>query len=171
MVKLLDYRDRWTKLECDRNPFAVVVMAHLKAQETQRDSQQRKESKLSLIRRLYEQGYERREILNLFRLVDWVMILPKGLGREFWQQLKAYEEERRMPYISSVERMGIEQGIEQGERSLVLRLLTRKVGTLPESATTQINALPLAELEALGEALLNFSHLSDLEAWLTEQKQ
>jgi hypothetical protein len=166
MVKLLDYRDRWTELERDRNPFAVVVMAHLKAQETQRDSQQRKESKLGLIRRLYEQGYERREILNLFRFVDWVMILPKGLEREFWQELKAYEEERRMPYISSVERMGIEQG----ERSLVLRLLNRKVGVLSESVSAQINALSITQLEALGEALLDFSGLHDLDEWLAEQE-
>lgn len=176
MVKLLDYRDRSVELEHDRNPFAVVVMAHLKAQATQRDSPQRKESKLSLIRRLYEQGYERREILNLFRFIDWVMILPKGLEREFWQELKAYEEERRMPYISSVERMGFEQGLEQGleqgvqqeARSLVLRLLTRKVGTLSESVKAQVNALAITQLEALGEALLNFSSPSDLDAWLAE---
>ncbi|MCY7392854.1 MAG: Rpn family recombination-promoting nuclease/putative transposase, partial [Leptolyngbyaceae cyanobacterium CAN_BIN12] len=106
MVKLLDYRDQWESLEQNRNPFAVVVMAHLKAQETQRDSKRRKESKLGLIRRLYEQGYERREIINLFRFIDWVMILPKGLEREFWQELKVYEEERRMPYITSVEQIG-----------------------------------------------------------------
>jgi hypothetical protein len=81
MVKLLDYRQLWPELENNSNLFAVVVMAHLKAQETRRNSQQRKTWKLTLIRKLYERGYERREILNLFRFIDWVMILPKGLAR------------------------------------------------------------------------------------------
>jgi hypothetical protein len=43
------------------------------------------------------------------------------------------------------------------------------VGELPEPVRSQIAALPIAQLEALGEALLDFSGLSDLETWLTEQ--
>ena len=35
-VKLLDYRSQWSSLEQSRNPFATMVMAHLKAQETRR---------------------------------------------------------------------------------------------------------------------------------------
>jgi hypothetical protein len=151
MVKLLDYRDQWQALEQNRNPFAVVVMAHLKAQETRRDSNHRKEAKLGLIRRLYEQGYDRREIVNLFRFVDWVMILPKGLEREFWQELKVYEEERRMPYITSVEQIGFERGIEQGieqgvhreARSLILRLLNRRLEALPNNISRKSMHSPL----------------------------
>lgn len=33
-AKLLDYQERWTELEATDNPFATVVMAHLKTQET-----------------------------------------------------------------------------------------------------------------------------------------
>lgn len=42
------------------------------------------------------------------------MSLPKELDREFWQEVIQLEGERRMPYITSVERFGIEKGIEQG---------------------------------------------------------
>lgn len=179
-VKLLDYRDRWDELEQSSNPFAVVVMAHLKARETRKDAQGRKDWKFGLIRRLYEQGYDRRDVVNLFRFIDWVMILPKGLERQFWQELHTYEETRRMPYISSVERMGIEQGlkqgieqgiqqgIEQGKRSLILRQLTRQVGELPEALQPQLQAMSIDQLESLGEALLAFSSLADLEGWLSE---
>lgn len=59
-----------------------------------------------------------------------------------------------------------QQGAIQGSRSLVLRLLTRRVGELPESVRSQIDTLSLTQLEALGEALLDFENLSDLEAWL-----
>ncbi|MFB2936705.1 Rpn family recombination-promoting nuclease/putative transposase [Aerosakkonemataceae cyanobacterium BLCC-F154] len=63
------------------------------------------------------------------------------------------------------------EGREEGERSLILRLLTRRVGQLPESVILQINTLSIAQIELLGEALLDFSNLSDLEVWLTQQEQ
>jgi hypothetical protein len=37
VVKLLDYGQHWQELENSDNPFATVVMAHLKAQETRND--------------------------------------------------------------------------------------------------------------------------------------
>jgi len=61
---------------------------------------------------------------------------------------------------------GQEQGREQGERSLILRQLTRRVGELPELTRSQIASLPLEQLELLGEALLDFTTIADLENWL-----
>ncbi|MGA9379900.1 MAG: Rpn family recombination-promoting nuclease/putative transposase [Phormidium sp.] len=61
------------------------------------------------------------------------------------------------------------EGREEGERSLILRLLTLRVGEVPESVRTQIETLSLSQLESLAEALLDFSNLSDLEAWLVQQ--
>jgi len=113
-VKLLDYRMHWAELEASRNPFAVVVMAHLRAQETQDDPEQRKAAKWQLLRRLYEQGYARADILNLFRFIDWVMGLPEALEEALWQEIVEYEEAKRMPYVTSVERIGIKKGMEQG---------------------------------------------------------
>jgi predicted DNA-binding ribbon-helix-helix protein len=171
-VKLLDYRHPWPELEQSRNPFAAVVMAHLKTQETKGKATQRKTWKLTLVKRLYDLGYSRSEILNLFKFIDWIMILPKGLEQTFWQELKTLEEERTMPYITSVERMGFERGeesgMEKGERSLALRLLQRKFGELPDRALTQINTLSGSPLAALGEALLDFGTLEDLTVWLEQ---
>jgi len=92
MAKLLDYKDRWQELEESRNPFATVVMAHLKAQETRGEQQERKRWKLSLIRRLYQKGYEREQIVNLFKFIDWVMQLPQELEKEFWQEVNQLQE-------------------------------------------------------------------------------
>ena len=166
-VKLLDYRERWSELEQSTNPFAIVVMAHLKAQATRRDDQQRKVWKLNLIRRLYERGYPRQEVINLFRFIDWVMILPEALKQEFWQSLKTYEEERRMPYITSVEEIGFERGLEQGQRSLILKQLQRQMGELPDALRSQIDRLSSPQLESLAEALLDFTEVSDLQDWLS----
>jgi len=61
---------------------------------------------------------------------------------------------------------GIQQGIQQGEVSLALRLLTRRLGTLPPQLRSQIQQLSTVQVEALGEALLDFSTTQDLVAWL-----
>jgi predicted transposase YdaD len=61
---------------------------------------------------------------------------------------------------------GRQEGRQEGERGLVIRLLHRKLGTLPKSTLSQIEALSLPELEELGEALLDFSAMADLESWL-----
>lgn len=53
-------------------------------------------------------------------------------------------------------------------RSLVLRLLNRKVGELPDEVRSQVDALSLPQLESLGEALLDFSNLPDLTHWLAQ---
>lgn len=58
------------------------------------------------------------------------------------------------------------QEAEQRERSLILRQLTRKVGELPSSIAEQLEQLSIVQLESLGEALLEFSSLTDLETWL-----
>jgi len=122
-------------------------MPHLKAKETCSDDQQRKVWKFSLTRRLYEQGYERQDILNLYRFIDWLLVLPEELEREFQEDLQRFEQERQMQYVTSVERMAKQEGIEEGSkqeaRSLVLRLLTRRVGSVPESLQMQIEALSL----------------------------
>jgi predicted transposase YdaD len=126
--------------------------------------------KLRLIRQLYEAGYNQEQIINLFNFLDWVLVLPKQLEAEFWTELKAYEEERQMPYITTGERIGYdrgkEEGQEEGARSLILRLLTRKVGTVSDHEIDRIQALSIDQLETLGEALLNFGSIEDLTAWL-----
>ena len=58
---------------------------------------------------------------------------------------------------------------EEAERSLILRQLTRRVGEVPTAAHERIVSLPLVDLENLGEALLDFERLADLQAWLEAQ--
>jgi hypothetical protein len=112
IAKLLDYGRNWQTLEESRNPFAVVVMAHLKAQETRNDGQQRKLWKFTLIRRLYEQGYERQDILNLYRFIDWLLELPEGLELAFQREIEQFEQERQMTYISSIEQNAARKEVE-----------------------------------------------------------
>ncbi len=59
----------------------------------------------------------------------------------------------------------VEGRTEEG-RSLVTRLLNRKVGKLPQGVLAKVEALSLEQLEELSEALLDFSTLANLEKWL-----
>ncbi|MBD2167399.1 DUF2887 domain-containing protein [Calothrix membranacea FACHB-236] len=54
-------------------------------------------------------------------------------------------------------------------RSLIFRQLKRRFGELNDQFQSQVHALSLEQLEALGEALLDFSTLADLEGWLQGQ--
>lgn len=110
IVKLLDYQQRQSELEASRNPLATVVMAHLAALQTKSDRLERKQQKLSLVRRLYQQGFEREDVLNLLAFVDWVLTLPSDLEGEFLFEVEQLEAEQRMQYVTSFERSGIEKG-------------------------------------------------------------
>jgi flagellar biosynthesis/type III secretory pathway protein FliH len=104
------------------------------------------------------------------------MSLPKNLEQEFWREIRQLEEETRMPYITSVERLGIEQGMQRGieqgmqrgEATLVLRLLNRRLGQVTTSVEKQIRQLSVKQLEDLGEALLDFENEADLLHWLSQ---
>ncbi len=58
---------------------------------------------------------------------------------------------------------------EMEARSLIFKLLNRRLGNIPDVLLSQIQVLSLEPLEALGEALLDFSTLADLEEWLQGQ--
>jgi predicted transposase/invertase (TIGR01784 family) len=64
-----------------------------------------------------------------------------------------------------IKQEGREEG-EQRERSLILRQLQRRVGELPQQVRERVETLCLEQLENLGEALLDFTSVADLQAWL-----
>ena len=65
--------------------------------------------------------------------------------------------------------LGQDQGRQAEASTLTLRLLQRRCGTLSLQQQARIQALPLAQLEALADALLDFQGAEDLAAWLEAQ--
>jgi predicted transposase YdaD len=55
-----------------------------------------------------------------------------------------------------------------GEQRLVLKLLTRKLGNINLEIQSRVNSLTIDRLESLGEDLLDFTSMADLEAWLSQ---
>jgi hypothetical protein len=114
VVKLLDFAADIPALESNPNPFAALVLAHLKTRETRHDADARRVWKVRLIKSLYERGLSKDDVGKLFRLIDWMMDLPEAQYQRFWQEMEQYEKEKKVPYITSVERHGIERGKREG---------------------------------------------------------
>ncbi|MDZ8053298.1 MAG: Rpn family recombination-promoting nuclease/putative transposase [Aulosira sp. ZfuVER01] len=99
--------------------------------------------------------YDRGLIKQLFR---------EGMMREsvIYQEILAEGEQRG-------EQRGREEGRKAEGQLLVLRQLIRRVGELPQDVRSRVESLTLEQLENLGEALLDFQAIADLETWFTTQ--
>ena len=62
------------------------------------------------------------------------------------------------------------QGLEQGQRSLILRQLEQRIGLLSQQKRDRISTLDLEHLEAIAIALLDFREINDLDAWLNADR-
>jgi predicted transposase YdaD len=83
-----------------------------------------------------------------------------------WDMVVLRESPWYQEILQEGESRGRQAGVEEGERSLILKLLVRKFGEVPLELRSQIEALSVLEIEALGEAFLDFSAISDLTIWL-----
>ena len=54
----------------------------------------------------------------------------------------------------------------EGATNVVLRLLRRRFGEIPQNLSEQIRELSVEQIENLAEALLDFESLADLVSWL-----
>jgi predicted transposase/invertase (TIGR01784 family) len=88
------------------------------------------------------------------------------LGEQTIARLMRSPGMRESTMYQAILREGEAVGRATGERDLVLKLLTRKVGNLSPELISRVSALNLDRLEALGEALLDFTSVADLEFWL-----
>ena len=179
-VKLIDYRPDWELLEQDLNPFAIVVMAHLKVLELTKTGDVKALAvwKYNLVVMAYERGYDQQWVRQLYRFLDWLVRLPAALKVSFEARIRQYEEEKQMPFVTGFEQVGIEKGLLQGKlegklegkRDLTLKVLTARVGQLPAEIQTRIAQLSEADLDALTIASLNYSTLTELENWLGQAR-
>lgn len=97
------------------------------------------------MRPLYRRGLSADEVRKLFHVLDWMMQLPEDIEIDFRQQLEQYEQETRMPYVTSIERMakkeGRQEGILAGKIQMLQRILLHEV----ESEESLLNQ-PIASL-------------------------
>ena len=112
ICKLLD------RLETDwRDQHSLPVLlarAQIEALRTASDPEGRYRAKWQLVRGLYDLGYNTDELRQIFALIDWMMHLRTDLEERFRVELSILEEERRMPYVTSIERLARAEGESRG---------------------------------------------------------
>jgi hypothetical protein len=168
VIRLKDYEKEEESLKNSSNPFAVVVLAHLKTKATAHDSGKRMREKIALIRHLYKKGFSKQYIINLFRFIDWLMFLPEPEDALFWEEVSVLEKEDKMPYITSVERIGYKRGIQQG-RAILARQIAKKFSSQPERELSKLENLSPEDFPELGEQILDFDSLEAVHQWIEQR--
>lgn len=168
IAKLSDFGEQGRSLLEHPNPFSLVTAAHLLTQRTHGDDVQRYTFKSLLVSKLYERGWGKQLIVDLFNFIDWMMRLPDHMESKLLDEIEAYEKEHDMAYISSFERRGLErgrqEGRQEGQSELVASMLVRRFGTLPEPIQARLAAASPRELQAWGVALLDAPTLDSVFA-------
>jgi predicted transposase YdaD len=99
--------------------------------------------------------------------VSTIMVYKfSNLSRDEVDAMLGIELEQTRVYREAVSVGEVREG-----QALILRQLNRRVGNISIDLESQIKTLPLAQLEELGEALLDFSQMDDLVAWLNSIEQ
>ncbi|MDC0835543.1 DUF4351 domain-containing protein [Geitlerinema sp. CS-897] len=163
----------WRDFLRQPNPVAAALMSKMQIAESDRPK-----VKAECLRLLVTLRLDPAKTALISGFVDTYLRLNAVEESQFKAELKQFdllEEERTMEIITSWMERGIEQGLQQGlergcerEISLVLRLLDRRLGEVDSQLCDRICLLPLDDIEALGEALLDFETEADLIAWLSQ---
>jgi predicted transposase YdaD len=82
------------------------------------------------------------------------------------QQTRVYQDAK-----AEGELIGEARGEAKGEVRMIVRQLNRRLVSIPDRLLTQIQQLTVPKLEDLGEALLDFTSLAELEGWLSHNSQ
>ncbi|MCA2523750.1 DUF4351 domain-containing protein, partial [Microcystis sp. M61BS1] len=160
-------RLNWRDFLNQPNPVASALMAKMNIAEKERAKVKAECLRLLITLRL---NPAKMQLISGF--IDTYLNLNPVEERQFQEEISTFSQpvqEGVMQITTSWMRQGIERGIEQGierEKTLIIRQLKRKLGEINPSLETKIMELSIDDVEALGEALFDFSTVEDLINWL-----
>jgi predicted transposase YdaD len=108
-------------------------------------------------RRLVRQAQGSSDIINLLSTI--IVYKFSNLSRDEVDAVLGIELEQTRVY---------QEAQIDGEQRLVLKQLARKFGVITPESRSRVSSLTIDRVEALGEALLDFTSMADLEAWLSQ---
>jgi Domain of unknown function (DUF4351) len=155
----------WRAFLTQRNPVAAALMAKMKI-----DPADRPKVKVECLRMIANLKLDKARTFQLSGFIDNYLQLNPVEKQQFQVEVDRIklptERENVMELTTSWKEEGIVQGRELGERSLTIKLLTRKLGNLSPELLARVNGLSIDRVEALAEDLLDFTNVGDLERWL-----
>ena len=172
------YQDRTTShryrvirlWEQDSAPFLANPRLLPLATLTQTDSPQ---SLLAQVAEQVDRISEREQGQNIAGCAEILAGLrfEKDLIRQFFREEIMRESVIYQDILQQGLQQGRREGKQEGEVDLITRQLTRRLGEVDSSLIEQIQGLSIEQLETLGVALLDFSEVTNLVAWLEQQKR
>jgi predicted transposase/invertase (TIGR01784 family) len=85
---------------------------------------------------------------------------------KYYRDMNSVIETAREEGMAQGIKKGKDQVIRESKRSLLLKLLSRKLGTIPDEIKVLLNQLAPEILDVLSEALFDLESLEDLHNWL-----
>ncbi len=157
----LDWREFLTR----SNPVAAALMAKMKI-----DPVDRPRVKVECLRMIANLKLDKARTFQVSGFIDSYLRLNPVEEQQFQVEVDKIklpqERENVMEITTSWMEEGMIKGRESGERALVIKLLTKKVGNLSPEILSRVSSLNIDRLEALAEDLLDFKHVGDLERWI-----
>jgi hypothetical protein len=139
-------------------------MAHLKTKATTNNLREREQWKWNLVRGLYQRGLTKFEIINLGKFIDKMMTLPPQLQLNFKTKLSQYEEENKMPFLSTIEEMALEEGAKLTNQKHIILALQSRFGEIPNSLIETINQIEdVSVLEGLFVPSITINSLGEFQ--------
>jgi hypothetical protein len=160
-------RLNWRDFLNQPNPVASALMAKMNIADKERAKVKAECLRLLITLRL---DAARMQLISGF--IDTYLNLNPVEEIQFQEEISTFSQpvqEGVMQITTSWMRQGIEQGIERGierEKTFIIRQLKRKLGEINLALETKIMQLSIDDVEALGEALFDFSTVEDLINWL-----
>jgi hypothetical protein len=147
----------WRDFLQHKNSIAAALMSKMKI-----DKQDRPTVKAQCLRLLVTLKLDPAKMQLISGFVDSYLRLNSTEEALFQSELgtmESREQEQIMQITTSWE--------QKGQSNTILRLLNRKLGSLPEEIATRIKSLEPVKLDSLTEDLLDFQSLDDLKRWLS----
>lgn len=154
IIKILDYKNKKElreKLENSTNPMSMIVKAQLKSFDARKgDNKKKYNIKFELIRQLLRHGYDGKYIRSLFNFIDLVFRLPEGLEKKLSEEISKIEEEHKMAYVTSWEKIAKKEGKREGKREGILETAQRMIKKgIDKETIIEVTGFSREELETL----------------------
>ena len=153
-------RLNWRDFLKHKNPVAAALMSKMKI-----DSRDRPKVKAECLRLLVNLKLDEAKMYFISSFIDSYLQLDSSEEQIFLSEIskiKPLEQQKIMTITTSWE----QKGRIKERTSLILRILTKKLGSLPSSVADSVSSLDETQSNALAEDLLDFDSLDDLYDWL-----
>jgi len=152
----------WQEYADKQNPIACAFMAKMPI-----DKKDRAKLKLVALNNLTEMGLNPAQLRLLTGFIDTYLDLNLKEQVEFEEALSKVEgakKEAVMELTTSWKR----EGIKEGEKNLLIKMLTHRYGPLSEAEEGQVRGLKEKKVEKLAEAILDFQSREEFTTWLAK---